>query len=702
MENTEKEIYFNFSYYALNLLGKNMYSTKWSAISELVANGIDAGANIVRVYINSIDQKKSIIEIFDDGSGMDYADLANKYAYIGRNKRLDVDINNSFMGRKGVGKLAALFLSKKYYILSKNGNSETAWVLDSENAKDSDMPKLDRINPSDIELQNSFLWKSYSTGTMIQLTDVDLTNFASKKLLSLQQRIANFYLLDKISSKIEVAHVAEEEDKIEFVEVKKDIAFKNFFGIFENKEGIISNKVLNEVRIGNSEVDEINQRKRNSIVLHPSDIGEGFSIEGEKSYYTINGTYEKIPFRLEGWIGIHATIDQSIALENDPTYLRNNVYNPNRLRLYVRNKLAIENFLEVLKNTQAFANYIEGEISFDILDDDRLEDISTTNRESIADKDGRISLLTDLVKPIVDRLIRERSNIGSKIRKEESEYYENLRLKEEKEKEKERLEKERESQARAAAEEKTKELNAVNLELSIKKIELENEKVSLENQNRIKDVLLSETDPKREKLLGHELTGVREIIDTATSNLIKEFKDSNEYNRITEYIKDFKYSSIKLDVIRKQFLKLNDYDIEGGKVINIKAFVCSYLDTLPLNKRRLIKREVSNEPYIGKVDVFEFGVLLDNIIQNAKDRSAKYIKVVFDDISKELKFISDTGPITLEPIDKIFELGVTTKVDGTGIGMYLVKEISKKNNWSVSAENNGNVVEIIVEMGERK
>lgn len=695
MENTDKEIYFNFSYYALNLLGKNMYSTKWSAISELVANGIDAGASVVRVYINSINQKKSVIEIFDDGSGMDYADLANKYAHIGRNKRADVDINNNLMGRKGVGKLAALFLSKKYYILSKNKNTETAWILDSENANDSDMPKLKRIDPSNIELQNSSLWKSYSTGTMIQLTDVDLTNFAAKKLLSLQQRIANFYLLDKIPSKIEVAHVTEKKDKIEFFEVRKDIAFKNFFGVFESEPDIISNKLLSEVRIGNSEVEEINQKKRKSVIIHQNDINENFSIEGEETYYTVNGTHEKIPFKLEGWIGIHATIDQPIALSNDPTYLRNNIYNPNRLRLYVRNKLAIENFLEVLKNTQAFANYIEGEISFDILDDDRLEDISTTNRESIADKDGRISLLVNIVKPIVDRLIRERSKMGSKIRKEEAEYYEKLRLKEEREKEKERLEKEREIQAREVAEEKAKELNE-------KKIELENEKVNLENQNRIKDVLLSEADPKREKLLGHELTGIREIIDTATSNLIAEFKETDEYIRIADYIKDFKYGSLKLDVIRKQFLKLNDYDIEGGKVINIKSFVYSYLDTLPLNKRRLIEREISNKPYIGKVDVFDFGVLLDNIIQNAKDRSAKYIKVVFDDVTKELKFISDTGPITLDPIDKIFELGVTTKVDGTGIGMYLVKEISKKNNWSVSAKNNENVVEIIVEMGEHK
>ena len=73
-------IQFNFSYYALNLLGKQMYTNRWSAISELVANGLDAGATNVKLYINSINKKKSILEIIDNGSGMSYNDLATKYA----------------------------------------------------------------------------------------------------------------------------------------------------------------------------------------------------------------------------------------------------------------------------------------------------------------------------------------------------------------------------------------------------------------------------------------------------------------------------------------------------------------------------------------------------------------------------------------------------------------------------------------------
>ncbi|MFZ2876124.1 MAG: ATP-binding protein, partial [Enterococcus aquimarinus] len=163
MESNNNEIYFNFSYYALNLLGKQMYTNKWSAISELVANGLDADASIVRIYINSTIKDKSTIEIFDNGSGMSYFDLANKYALIGRNKRQeDSEISDKVKGRKGVGKLAGLFLSKKYYIITKNKGIESAWVLDSKEVKDSDLPKLDKIDVENVRLESQKIWDTYS------------------------------------------------------------------------------------------------------------------------------------------------------------------------------------------------------------------------------------------------------------------------------------------------------------------------------------------------------------------------------------------------------------------------------------------------------------------------------------------------------------------------------------------------------------
>ena len=173
-KNTENEIYFNFSYSALKLLGKNLYSNAANAISELVANALDANAPEVYVYIDMTDKEHSVIEIIDSGSGMSYSDLAEKYVWIGRNKRTDKELSKvekkTVMGRKGIGKLAALYLSNQYYIITKKENDPTTnqWEINLSAYEDSDFPKLDRVNDS-IKLVNESIWKGFKHGTVIKL-----------------------------------------------------------------------------------------------------------------------------------------------------------------------------------------------------------------------------------------------------------------------------------------------------------------------------------------------------------------------------------------------------------------------------------------------------------------------------------------------------------------------------------------------------
>ena len=59
-----QKIPFNFTYFAMKLLGKNLYSNPWTAISEIVANGIDADAKNVYVLIDMRNKEKAIVESF--------------------------------------------------------------------------------------------------------------------------------------------------------------------------------------------------------------------------------------------------------------------------------------------------------------------------------------------------------------------------------------------------------------------------------------------------------------------------------------------------------------------------------------------------------------------------------------------------------------------------------------------------------------
>lgn len=724
------KIPFNFSYYALNLLGKQMYTNQWSAISELIANGLDAGATKVKLYIESIDKKNSTIEIIDNGSGMNYDDLSKKYALIGRNKRISTEeLSEKTKGRKGIGKLATLFLSKKYYIISKKDGTTSAWMLDSTNALDSDIPELVRISVDDVQIENSNIWDSFESGTLIKSVGVNLAGFAEGKLESLKMNLANYYLLENIGADIEVAYKTNANQNVEFSKVTKVIGFKNFYAFFQTSERLIKNNLLNDsVKIA-AELPEVSNKLRRVQRIGAKDI-TNIDLEGRENFLNINGEIEEFDYKLAGWIGIHSTIKMSESKENtgeegDNRFIRNSVYQANQLRLYVRDKLAVSDFMPWLNNTQAFSYYIEGEISFDILDDDRLEDISTTNREGLSGNDGRITLLIELLKPIVNKLIRERVHIGTVVRKEVEEIRrlereeterreklaeENRRKEEEARKYAEERQREAElaqreaEQARKAAElaqkeeeqaRKAAELAKIEAEQKRKeeeqaRIEAERKAETLKKENVRKDILLQENTSAQQKLLTHELTGIYRNIDSVNKKLVNDFKSTGEFDRVSDYVVSLKKSSGKLFTIKNQILKLNTSKVQGKQYVDVKKYIKSYLESLD-NMRIKIFTEFTDSPHKSRLHIFDLGVVLDNLLINAMDQAAEEIHFKFID-KQNILLISSNRPLSdkIKNKDDIFALGFTTKENGTGVGMYIIKEICIKFKWDISVDSDRN------------
>lgn len=202
-----KKIPFNFTYFAMKLLGKNLYSNPWTAISEIVANGVDANADNVYVLVDMRNKEHAIVEIFDDGKGMSFSDLNEKYTLIGRNKRLsEENISGKTLGRKGIGKLAALYLSPQYYLCTKaQGNSDSIWVVDTRSIKDSDIPALIEVRDDKMQLVAAQKWSELPTGTMIHLSDVDLRKIGPERLKSLPVILADYYLETTIKCNIQVS-----------------------------------------------------------------------------------------------------------------------------------------------------------------------------------------------------------------------------------------------------------------------------------------------------------------------------------------------------------------------------------------------------------------------------------------------------------------------------------------------------------------
>lgn len=88
-----------------------------------------------------------------------------------------------------------------------------------------------------------------------------------------------------------------------------------------------------------------------------------------------------------------------------------------------------------------------------------------------------------------------------------------------------------------------------------------------------------------------------------------------------------------------------------------------------------------------KMKIYEFarilGILLDNAIEASEQCNEKIINITFRDDSKnyrQLIIIENTYHNKEVDTEKIFEKGVSEKENHTGLGLWEVRKLVKKNN----------------------
>lgn len=136
----------------LELLGPSLYTNIYYVLAELIANSYDADAENVWLDLSG----DSII-IEDDGHGMTYQETVNKYLEVAKSTRNTEAESKSRkfqrpkMGRKGIGKLAALAISSEVRVMTKSNGELSGFTLTRSVPKDG---KLLPIKDTDIHFDN--------------------------------------------------------------------------------------------------------------------------------------------------------------------------------------------------------------------------------------------------------------------------------------------------------------------------------------------------------------------------------------------------------------------------------------------------------------------------------------------------------------------------------------------------------------------
>ena len=186
----EKKLKMSFDPHTIEHLGIKMYSRLPNAIAELIANAYDADAHNVYIKITDKNDEKSIC-ISDDGVGMSFEEINEKFLRIGRKRRIDDNGlspsgERKVTGRKGLGKLAFFGIGNTIEIKTKQSGIQTTFTMnwnDIINSEGSDYEPLFSVEPCDKK-----------TGTSIILRDLKRQSYIDKDSLSVSlSKLFNFF-----------------------------------------------------------------------------------------------------------------------------------------------------------------------------------------------------------------------------------------------------------------------------------------------------------------------------------------------------------------------------------------------------------------------------------------------------------------------------------------------------------------------------
>ena len=122
---------WRFDVSTFRLIGRDLITDRVTALFELVKNSYDANAQNVNVIFENVGAGKtdSLIRIEDDGYGMSFEDIRDKWMVIGTSSKRShpyspEPYNRKCVGEKGIGRFAVDKLGDKVSIITKNTGTD--------------------------------------------------------------------------------------------------------------------------------------------------------------------------------------------------------------------------------------------------------------------------------------------------------------------------------------------------------------------------------------------------------------------------------------------------------------------------------------------------------------------------------------------------------------------------------------------------
>lgn len=396
-----KEYKINIDPRILELLGPNLYTNIYYVLAELIANAYDADAKNVYITANKDD-----ISVEDDGHGMSYekGDVG-KYLDVAAESRttkknsLTRSRKRRKMGRKGVGKLAALSVSENVDVMTVAGGEKSGFILSRRIGRGNLLrPILEqKINFGHI--------KKHGTAIVMKAPQYRL----HKSLEAVKRNLLKIFPLVSKDFRI---HIIRGDEREVIQDFDRNI-MKELGTLITLGSDYSSLRSLVPKEYPKKHKDLVAAYKTKKFPLQMEDS------RGEKHEYTLE---------INGWIGTYRSTKGRKAEMTD--------FPDNFISLFANGKMGEFNILPVVGQNKLNEVYVVGQLHVDLFELTELPDMALSNRQGYKSEDPRYVAVIEYVRgDLLADILRRRDtytdlrNGDKKLKKEEKQRQDEENLK---------------------------------------------------------------------------------------------------------------------------------------------------------------------------------------------------------------------------------------------------------------------------------
>lgn len=240
-----------------------------------------------------------------------------------------------------------------------------------------------------------------------------------------------------------------------------------------------------------------------------------------------------------------------------------------------------------------------------------------------------------------------------------------------------------------------RDLKKENTETEKKAVKIERKADLLEAQN--KNLVEKRDGASYGEQITHHFTILAENLDYALDDLldIKNNIQESDKEKFLSAIEGIRSTKLEMEVFRYLLLGTN-FDLKAPDVINWyeitdwylnKGGRRSYYDNFKSSCNIAVEDE---KQWLIDSSHTDLVMMIENFYRNAYEHGASFIDFTY--YEKFLEITSDSELIDEPLMETIFELGFSTKANGTGIGLSQIKSFLSDVNFQVTAENTNNLV----------